>query len=142
MYIKNDMNEKELRNITKEEKTLFFVEFLKENSSKDDKFESMVYMETLFTCELRLPLHFFGTKTTRSTMIKRIAWFYNTNRDGYLMKPEYWAIVYDELLEYYENNKENKEMLYFSTAKNFGKGQHISNLYYNQEAPKILDLLI
>lgn len=65
MYIKNDMNEKELRNITKEEKTLFFVEFLKENSSKDDKFESMVYMETLFSCELRLPLHFFWNEDNK-----------------------------------------------------------------------------
>lgn len=33
------------------------------------------------------------------------------------MKPENWVIVYDDLLKYYDANKENEEKLYFPTPK-------------------------
>lgn len=77
---------------------------------------------------------FLEQKPTRGNMVKKIAWYYNVNRYGYLMKPENWVIVYDDLLKYYDANKENEEKLYFPTPKNFGRDQRIFNLYYNHEA--------
>ncbi|WP_270832491.1 hypothetical protein [Faecalibacillus intestinalis] len=137
MQLKRTMTDQEIKKIGKEEKTLLFVEFLKRYSRKDKPFENLNSFEHELSFKLDFSIHnahIFGTKTTRGNMVKKIAWYYNVNRYGYLMKPENWVIVYDDLLKYYDANKENEEKLYFPTPKNFGRDQRIFNLYYNHEA--------
>ena len=64
---------------------------------------------------------FLEQKQLEETWLKKIAWYYNVNRYGYLMKPENWVIVYDDLLKYYDANKENEEKTLFSNSKKFWK---------------------
>lgn len=134
MQLKRIMTDQEIKKIGKEEKTLLFVEFLKRYSRKDKPFENLNSFEHELSFKLDFSTHnahIFGTKTTRGNMVKKIAWYYNVDRYGYLMEPENWVIVYDDLLKYYEANEENKEKLYFPTPKNFGRDHRIFNLYYN-----------
>lgn len=121
---------KKLRKISKEEQVIAFLEIMKRETSEHRRLESPLFLELTGD----VPHHYFGDKTTRSKLIKYAAWCYNTDRNGYLMEPGYWRIVYDDLKKEYEQKRGCKEDLYYPTPESFGKGHRITNLYYNHKA--------
>lgn len=122
------VNGGKVRKISKEEQVIALVTTLRQYSSEREPLKQPIYLDG-YVCR-----GFFGDKTTRSKLIKYVAWVYDTDWNGYLMEPKYWRIVYDELKEEYERRVIEREWLYFPTPESFGKGHRITNLYYNRNA--------
>lgn len=124
---------------TKEERCIIFLEFLKKYTDENNKLESLMRLHHLKgeNSENCLPEDFLGDKTTRSHIVKKIAWTYNTDSSCYLMDPKDWRIVYDDLLKEYEECKKYGIKKQYKDAHEFGKRHRIHNLYYNKNAEKV-----
>ena len=121
---------KNLRKISKEEQVIAFLEIMKRETGEHRALETPLHLELTGD----VPHHYFGDKTTRSKLIKYVAWCYDTDRNGYLLPPKYWRIVYDDLKKEYERKSGRGEEMYYPAPESFGKGHRITNLYYNHGA--------
>ncbi|MCM1243444.1 MAG: WYL domain-containing protein [Roseburia sp.] len=126
---------RDARNLNAAEKTILLLEYLRRNTDKEHKVESIGEIRRAFEGE-ELNI---GNNKTLNTLIKRVANAYNADEDECLLPQSEWRVVFDEYLEKYGEQPEEE----FDEKE--GEGQEpegedsdtdemrIHNLYYAHE---------